>query len=300
MFLGDAVQYLADDGALALGGGQRGVPVVVRIHLVVQRPGEAQHLGAQAAERRLGGRQHLVRGHLGPQRKPQLAPVLLRAQAPGAGGAPGQVLLEETVELFDSAEGGSGSRLVARLQFGRRLRGQRLADEPGVALVFLQRHLGVDGGGVGQVLPRLPEQLRQPLEPGDDVREALRLGRVFQHQRVEQGVAGQLHVEGGVVAVALDGVQLEQAQGDLVLDQVVVGSVLRAQRLAADLGLEAPPPALQRLALLLQPGGAQVVHLLVEPDLAPAPRFAVTVEADRGSGSGRQRQVFLQKALGQL
>ena len=55
--------------------------------------------------------------------------------------------------------------------------------------------------------------------------------RVFQHKRIEQRVANQLDVDGRIVAIALDLVELQQRQIDRVIDDLKVGALLGRERI---------------------------------------------------------------------
>ena len=94
-----------------------------------------------------------------------------------------------------------------------------------IALILLACHLGPDFRCVCEVGFRLIEELGNLLGAGDDVAQALGLRSVFQRQRVEQRVTDQFHVDGGIMPVALNRVELEQSQFDLALHDVGISAI---------------------------------------------------------------------------
>ena len=79
-----------------------------------------------------------------------------------------------------------------------------------------------------QVGAGLIEIERRLLQARDDAADALRLGRVLQHEGVEQRVAERLDVHRGIVQRAVDCGQVEQGEAGLVLQDGEIGAVLGA------------------------------------------------------------------------
>ena len=96
-----------------------------------------------------------------------------------------------------------------------------------------------------------------------DVIEALFDGRVVEHVGREQRVAHQFDVDRGIVLETLDGVEFEQTQAGVALDDVEVGLLFLVQ-LRGIHGVGAVLYAFAEAALLLETGGAIVVEKIVE------------------------------------
>ena len=67
------------------------------------------------------------------------------------------------------------------------------------------------------------------MQARDDLADALGFGRVFEHVGGEEGVAQGFHVHLGVVERSVDLGEVEQIEGDLVLQDGEVGAVFRGQ-----------------------------------------------------------------------
>ncbi len=285
MALADFGQRLADDQV------QVNRVLVRRKQLVVQRQDQVPHLFADGLEIGFGFPQQ-VRGPLvGAERMAELARVLLRTEPP-VGRALGQIVRQVLAERPQRRDGQHRSLVVAQAQIGRSARPQRTVDQLDVAFVFLPRHRGPDLGRIGQVLPGLFEERRQPLQARDDGPVARGFGRVLEHKRAEQRVAQQLDVKSRLVPPVLDGVEFEQRQRHLVLHHRVVGLIFRREtgdvepvQAHVDVAVEAP--------LALDARFAPVVELLVQRDAA------VLVIAGGGGACRRQRQAAVDELLGQ-
>ncbi len=92
--------------------------------------------------------------------------------------------------------------------------------------------------------------------------EALLDGRVVEHVGREQGVADELDVHRGIVLETLDGVEFEQAQASIALDDVEVGLLLFVEFRGVHSG-GAVLYAFAESALLLETGGAVVIKKIV-------------------------------------
>ena len=175
--------------------GQIGVVLVRREGFAVQRQGEFEHAGADRGQVALGLLQGVVGFDAALQGVAELARVEIAAQAPVVVVAAAQAVLEELVELGHRVQRGTGGAGVILGLVGGNAGADFLVHQVDVALVLLDRHLGPDVGGGDQVGGGLIEEERDLLQARDDVADALRFGRVFQHVGGEERVAQRLHVQ---------------------------------------------------------------------------------------------------------
>ena len=106
-----------------------------------------------------------------------------------------------------------------------------LVNQRDVAVVFSDRDSGPDLRSAREIDSRL---LRKP---GTACSRSMmcsyrcRLVRVLQYKRRIQSVADELDIERRVVPVILNGLQFEQCKGDLIVDDLQIGAILRRQAL---------------------------------------------------------------------
>ena len=108
--------------------------------------------------------------------------------------AAAQTVLEELVELGHRVQRGTGGPGVILGLIRRNAVADFLVHQIDVALVLLDGHLGPDVGRRDQIAGGLIEVERNLLQPRDDVADAVRLGRVFQHEGSEQRIAQRFDV----------------------------------------------------------------------------------------------------------
>ena len=192
----------------------------------------------------------------------ELAHVVLLAKPPVAG------LLRERVgqvgvEVLQRGDRLPGGRVIGHLQIGGHRGAQRVIDQRDIAVVLLMGDVVPDLRRVNEVRPGLVEQRRQLFEALDDVAEAPAGGRVVQDVRAVQRVAGKLDVDGRVVSIGLDRLELEERQADRVVDDLDVGLLLLVERRGTQSG---GPVADARIEppLGVEAGGAVVVQRLVQ------------------------------------
>ncbi len=90
------------------------------------------------------------------------------------------------------------------------------------------------------------------------------------------------------MAVIVNLVEFEEVQADLVVDELPVGGVLRAERGERSFGAKPLAPACVERALLVHRFQAHVVELGVEFDFLA--RLRVDVDVISGSGSAHRRK----------
>ena len=194
----------------------------------MQRQGQFQHPRPHAAQVRGGVRQHGIGLHAALQHVTELARVEVAPQTPVGLVAPGQAGLEEVLELAHGRQGRLGRAPIGLPKVVRRRGADGFVHQIEIPLVLFHRHAGPDSRRGGQVAGGLIEVERHLLEARDDAPHAGGLVGIFQNVGREQRVAQRFHVDGGVVLIAVDRVQIEQRERDLVLDDAQVGAILRA------------------------------------------------------------------------
>ena len=283
--------------------GRAAVVVLAGIHLLIERQRQLQHFGASLRQLGLGFGQQLRRLDGSLHHVAKLGRVPFFAQPPGAaiGGTLRQIVLHPRVEVGQRLLG--GRRYFVVLRFERRtcrdIGGHRV-HQIEIAFVLSHRRRDEDGIGVRQLRLGLIEEARNLADARDHVAHANFLRRVLLRQRQKQPVADQLHVSRRVVLVILDLVELEQVERDLVVDQAVVGGVLRVQTRDRRLGLKALSP----LAIELLLGGnslrAHVVELRVEIDRLAGLGIEMLVVTSLRGAHGRERQRVFHELVGHL
>ncbi len=103
-------------------------------------------------------------------------------------------------------------------------------DEPDIARVFIARDAVPNFRRVLQVRLGLPDQLGNLVEAVDDVPIPLRRRCVLQHIRRVETVAQQLDIARGIVAVALDLIELQTRRAESVVHDIDIGTLLRVER----------------------------------------------------------------------
>ena len=234
MALRDLGQHLADYLVLAGGARKFGVVLVRRRQVPVERQGQLEHLRTHAYQLALGHLQHGV--GFGPafQGEPELAHVPVARHAPAGIIAPGEVVLEKTLELAHGVQRRQRSQVVNIAQVPRHGGPDGLVHQVDVALVLFHRHLDPYVGRGGQVRAGLVEVERRLLQSRDNVAHARRLGRILQNVWAEQRVPQRLHIKSGVVQMAVQLVQVQQSQRNLILQNVQIGLVLGRESFAVE------------------------------------------------------------------
>ena len=93
---------------------------------------------------------------------------------------------------------------------------------------------------------------------------------------------------------------LQKAEGNVVVDQPIIGAVLRIERGDRSFLLEALSPCLIKRLLCGNTGCAHIVQLGIEFDDLAGFGIFVLMEARIRSVDRRQRQRFLHKLVGEL
>ncbi len=227
MAVRDFGQHFADDGVFAVGAGEIDVVLVARKGFAVQRQGEFQHASADRAQVALRLLQGIVGFGAALQRIAELARVEIAAEAPVVVIAAAQTVLEILVEFDHRVQGRTGGAGVILGLVGGNASADFLIDQGDVALILLDGHLGPYAGGGNQVGGGLIEIEVDLLQARDDLADALRFGSVFEHVGGEEGVAQRFHVHLGAVQLTVDLGEVEQIEGDLVLQHGEIGAVFR-------------------------------------------------------------------------
>src|SRR5581483_6592946 len=89
------------------------------------------------------------------------------------------------------------------------------------------------------------------------------LRSVLQNGRGEERVSDQFYIQGRIMLIALNGVEFEEVQSDLVVDNREIGGIFRVQRSLLNF-IEALAVVIIELPLFLDRGRTEVVQLLVE------------------------------------
>ena len=118
------------------------------------------------------------------------------------------------------------------------------------------------------------------------------LSRVFQDVGREQRVAQRFHVDGGVVLIAVDRVQIEQRERDLVLDDAQVGAILRAHPPRVQFA-QTRLKALVKAPLLVQALRTHIVQEIVQ--MAPS----ILMQSHAGRSRRREGERGENKLVGE-
>src|SRR6202041_2304023 len=106
----------------------------------------------------------------------------------------------------------------------------------------------------------------RPGDAGEDVAQSDVLGRIVIGERLKKRSTQQFHVDGRVVLVILDAIEFEQAEGDLVVNQLPIGCVLNAERAKWRLGVETLAPMRIEATLFRHAGDTYIVEQRIERD----------------------------------
>ena len=93
--------------------------------------------------------------------------------------------------------------------------------------------------------------------------------RVILGERQEQRVADQFHDDGGIVFVALNVIELEEVEADLIVYQLPIGGVFRVHCRRRRLFVESFAPVGVELALLGDGFQTEIVQLGIQSDRLP-------------------------------
>src|SRR4051794_18070618 len=96
-------------------------------------------------------------------------------------------------------------------------RSDRALDQVDVTFILFDRHLDEYGIGIDELTACLVEKLRNGFNPRKNIPKPRLLGRVVVREGLEQRASEQFHVDGGVVLVILNAVELQQSQRNLVV-----------------------------------------------------------------------------------
>jgi len=146
-------------------------------------------------------------------------------------------------------------------------RGNGVLDEVDVAVILFRSNLEEDGVRIDELRACLVEEPGDGFHARQHIAHAHVLGRVVVGERLEQSASDQFHIHGGVVPVALDAVQLEQLEPDLVVDETPVGGVFRLKRSEGRLLVEVLAPGDIGAALFRHAGRTYVIEQGIERDL---------------------------------
>ena len=133
-----------------------------------------------------------------------------------------------------------------------------------------------------QVLLGLAHQRRNPDQALDDVSVAFAGGRVMQDIGRVEAVADQFDIDGRVMPVALDLLDVEPRGLDGIAHDFDIGALLLVQRLGIELGDARFDVALQ-LDLCLDPRRAEIIQFVFE-------YFAVMLVVAHGAGGHRRER----------
>ncbi len=241
-----------------------------------------QHFCASRGQPGLGFGQQLRRFDGSFHHVAKFGGVPFFAQPPGAaiGGALRQIVLHPRTEVGQGLLG--RRRYFVVLRFERRTGryiGSHRVNQIYVALVLFHRSRDEDGIGVRELRFGLVEEAGNLANARNHVAHAHFLGRVLLRQRQKQPIADQLHVACGIVLVILYLVELEQVEGDLVVDQAKVGGILRVQTCDRRFCLKSLPPLTVKLLLRGDSLRTDVVELRIEIDRLARLRVEMLVVA---------------------
>ena len=246
---------------------------------MVQGQGQLEHVGAYLPQAPLRQLERGIRLDPAFQRIAEFAHVHVLSETPTGVVAVGQVGFQVGLELVEGVEGRPGRARVVGPQIVGNRGAQSLVDQLDIALILLDGHLGPDVRRRDQVDSRLVEIQRHLLQAGDDVLEALRLGSVLEHRRVEQRIAERLDVQSRIVQGRVHLVQVEQRECGLVLKDGEVRLLLGRKLVEAQQAQPLLEPGV-KAALVVDGLGAEVIQFLVEA------LFAVFVQPDAGREGG--------------
>ena len=173
-------------------------------------------------------------------------------------------------------------------------------DQVDISFVFLNCRVDENRVGIAQIFLHLVEQAWNLADPRKDVAQPHVLWRVALRERKKNRVADQLDRNGWVMAIALNVVQLEQAETNLIVDEVPIGGVLGSKRRDRSLGAKALPPLGVESALLGKGCEAHVVQQSIELDGFAGFRVNVLVISGGGRVRGGHRQRILHELVAQL
>ncbi len=163
--------------------------------------------------------------------------------------------------MFQRVERGRGDPVV--FGFQRRARtdfaGDGILDQINVSFVFLNRRIDENRVGIAQILFHLAEQARNLADSGKDVAQPHVFWCVALRERKKNRVSDQLDRDSWVMAIALNVVQLEQTETDLIIDEVPIGSILGSERRDRSLSVKALLPLSVESAL---PGKGLEAHVV--------------------------------------
>jgi hypothetical protein len=212
-----------------------------------------------------------------------------------------EIVFQRLGEIAEGLHGGGRDFLVLvpERRGLRDLLAQHVVDEVEVAVVFVGGGVDEDRIGVGEDLAGLVERARDLRDAGEHMAEADFFGRVLLGHGQEHGVADELNVDGRLVLVALDLFELEQAVGDLVVDESPVGLVFQAEGVARDFASESRAPVAVKGGLAGEGLRAEVVEFGVELDGVAGFGIAVLVVAGLGGVDRGERERFVHELLGE-
>ena len=151
------------------------------------------------------------------------------AQPPIAG-LLGQDAGQIRVEIFQRGDGPSRSAFIIGLLRLRYFAAQSLVDKIDRTVILFTRDAIPHFRRVEEVYSCLFEKSRNFLEPLNDVLIAPVLGCVFEDIRPEQCIARQFDVDRRIVFVALDRVQFEQREVQIILHDFKIRSLFFIKR----------------------------------------------------------------------
>src|ERR1019366_6429060 len=159
-----------------------------------------------------------------------------------------------------------------------------------VALVLFHRHLGTYVRRGGQVGAGLVQEERRLLQPRNNVAHARRLGRILQNIGAEQRVPQRLHIKSGVVQMAVQLVQVQQSQRNLILQNAQIGLVLGSELFAVE--------RVQLLAKLfvIMPLPVEILRTCVVQQVVEILALVV-VQAHAGGHGGREGKRGVDKLI---
>jgi len=182
---------------------------------------------------------------------------------------------------------------IIRFQSVRNFVTQSLVDQIDGAGIFLARHPVPNVGRIDQIGLGLFKQRRQFFHALDNVAESLVFRSVVQHVGRVERIASELYIGGGIVLVALDFVELEQVQADIITNDTDIGTLLLIERRLIEGGKPAVKPLVKR-ARRFDAGGAPIVERFIE-------RHSIVLVIAAGGGSdGRKSEAAIDKVIHQL
>src|SRR6185437_15433093 len=101
-----------------------------------------------------------------------------------------------------------------------------ILDQVDISFVFLNCRVDKNRVGVAQILFYLAEQARNLADSGNYVAQSHVLRCVALRERKKDRVADQLDRDGRLMAIALNVIQVQQFETDLIVYQMPIGGVL--------------------------------------------------------------------------